>query len=180
MVITVEILGTAILIFLLRVFNNALSTVRVVMITRDMRLWASTLALIEALTFAVVISSVVKDLTNVFNLTAYCVGFAVGGYVGMAIEARFITSYVVATVITASKGHEMAVLLREKGFGVTEATGEGKDGLVVMLRSVLERRDVPHFSRVVNEMQPAAFVSVEEARAIEHGWIGRWKPNQMR
>lgn len=168
---TFEVILTALLIFGLRIFNNAISTVRVVFITRGMRFWSASLAFVEAFTFAVVISSVVKDLGNWPNMLAYCGGFAVGGYVGMAIEARFITSYVVAMIITQSKGHEIAVALREKGFGVTETVGEGRDSQVVMLRSVIQRRDVADLSRTACSIQPDAFVSVVEARAIEHGWL---------
>jgi uncharacterized protein YebE (UPF0316 family) len=166
-----EVVVTALMIFALRIFNNALSTVRVVFITRGMRLWSAVLAFIEAFTFAVVISSVVKDLGNWPNMLAYCGGFAVGGYVGMAIEGRFITSYVVAMVIASAKGHEIAVALREKGYGVTETVGEGRDSQVVMLRSVIQRRDVGDLSRTACAIQPDAFVSVVEARAIEHGWL---------
>ena len=141
--LSLDALLLAAIIFGLRVFNNAIGTVRVVLITRDMRLWAAVLAFIEALTFAVVISSVVKDLNNFLNLTAYCLGFSIGGYVGMAIEARFITSYVTANVITKEKGREIAIALREHGYGVTETVGSGRDGEVQMLRSVIARREIP-------------------------------------
>jgi len=163
----------AAVIFALRVFNNALGTLRVVLITRDMRFWAAVLAFIEALTFAVVISSVVKDLNNFLNLMTYCLGFSVGGYVGMAIEARFITSYVTANVTTKEKGHEIAAALRERGYGVTETLGIGRDGEVQVLRSVVTRRDVPDVLDTVREIHAEAFVSVEEARTIEHGWVRR-------
>lgn len=170
----------ALVIFALRVFNNALGTVRVVFITRDQRLWAAVLAFIEALTFAVVISSVVKDLSNALNLFAYCLGFSVGGYVGMAIEARFITSYVIATIITHTHGRPIAAALRERGFGVTETVGEGRDGEVHMLRTVTSRRDVPDVLDIVRNIHHDAFVSVEEARAVQHGWLRQVRTNQPR
>lgn len=161
----------ALLIFGLRVFNNAIGTVRVVMITRDMRFWAAVLGFIEALTFVVVIAGVAKDLSNLPNLMAYCLGYAVGGYMGMAIEARFIVSYVEATVISTIHGHEIAVALRERGYGVTEANGSGRDGDVTILRSVIQRRDAADFKSTVHTIHAAAFVSMVEARAIEHGWL---------
>jgi uncharacterized protein YebE (UPF0316 family) len=168
---SVDVISTALIIFALRVFNNALSTIRVVLITRDRRLMAAALAFIEALVFAVVVSTVVRDLANIPNLLAYCAGFAVGGYVGMVIEARYVTSYVVANVVTHTRGHEIAVLLRERGYGVTESQGEGREGNVDMIRSVIQRRDVPNFMKIVRELQPDAFVSISEVRAIQHGWI---------
>ena len=168
---TPEGLAFAIFLFALRILNNAIGTVRVIFITRDQRLLASALAFLEALIFAVVFANVVSDLTNIANLLAYCLGFSIGGYVGMAIESRFITSYVIATVITHERGHHIATALRERGFGVTETVGEGRDGMVLMLRSVISRRDISELMHIVREVQPDAFVSVEEARAIQHGWV---------
>jgi uncharacterized protein YebE (UPF0316 family) len=163
----------ALVIFLLRVFNNAIGTVRVVLITRDMRFGAAVLGFIEALTFAVVISSVVKDLGNFLNLTAYCLGFSVGGYVGMAIEARFVTSYMIANVISKESGHEIALALREKGYGVTEINGSGRDGDVQMLQSIIARRDVPDVVKIVRSTCGDAFVSLSEVRSLERGWLRR-------
>lgn len=168
---TLEGLAFAIFLFLLRILNNAIGTVRLILITRDQRFLASVLAFLEALIFAVVFANVVSDLTNIANLMAYCAGFAIGGYVGMAIESRYITSYVIATVITQERGHHIATALRDCGFGVTETVGEGRDGMVLMLRSVIARRDISDVLRTVREVQPDAFVSVEEARAIQHGWV---------
>jgi uncharacterized protein YebE (UPF0316 family) len=168
-----DVVLLAAVIFALRVFNNAIGTLRVVLITRDRRFWAAVLAFIEALTFAVVISSVVKDLNNFLNLMAYCLGFSVGGYVGMAIEARLITSYVTATIIAQDKDHQIAGALRSRGYGVTETTGTGRDGEVQMLRSVIARRDVPDVMNTVRSIHSGAFISLEEARTIEHGWIKR-------
>jgi uncharacterized protein YebE (UPF0316 family) len=171
MPVTLDGILLAVAIFALRVLNNAMGTVRIVVITRQQRWLAAVMAFFEALIFAVVIANVVNDLSNILNLVAYCGGFAVGSYVGMAIEARFITSYMTATIISAGKGHEIALALRNGGFGVTETLGEGRDGVVTMLRCVCIRREVGDLMNIVRAVEPEAFVSVEEARAIQHGWV---------
>ncbi|HEX2619553.1 MAG TPA: DUF5698 domain-containing protein [Phototrophicaceae bacterium] len=125
------------LIFILRVLNYSISTIRTVAIARQERVTSSVLAFFEALLFAVVIANVVKDLTNFVNLMAYCLGAAAGGYVGMALEARFITSYLVLNIMAHDKGSELAQELRNRGFGVTVINGEGRDGEVTMLRCVV-------------------------------------------
>jgi uncharacterized protein YebE (UPF0316 family) len=177
---TFDALMTALVIFVLRVVNNGIGTVRLIAVTRDLRLLSAALGALEAFIFAVVISSVVQDLTNVPNMVAYCGGFAVGGYMGMALEARFITSYLVATIITHTHGHEIAVALRERGFGVTETLGEGRDGSVTMLRCVAPRRDAQDILKAVRAIHPDAFISIEEARAVQHGWMRQMRvyPNR--
>jgi uncharacterized protein YebE (UPF0316 family) len=158
-------------IFALRIVNSALGTVRVIVTVHQHRWLSSVLSFVEALIFAVVIANVVNDLSNFLNLLAYCGGFALGNYIGMVIESRYITSYVTATIIVQDKGHDIAAALRQHGYGVTETLGEGRDGTVSLLRSVLYQRDVPDMLKIVRQVHPEAFVSVEEARAIHKGWI---------
>jgi uncharacterized protein YebE (UPF0316 family) len=167
---TFAALLTAGFIFILRVLNYAISTIRTITITRQQKLLASFLAFLEALLFAVVIGNIVKDLDNFLNLMAYCFGAAAGGWVGMVIESRYITSYMVVNVIS-EKAHAMALMLRDKGYGVTETQGEGRSGPVTMIRSVVENRELPEVLHTIREVEPEAFIAVEEARAIERGWL---------
>lgn len=164
-------LALPVAIFLLRVFNYSLSTVRVVAITRQKRVLASAMAFVEALVFALVIANVVNDLSNLPNLFAYCLGASFGSYAGMLIEARFITSYRTVNVITHERGHEIAVALRAAGYGVTETVGEGRDGVVTMIRSVILQRDVPQLLKIVRDVYANAFISVEEAHGVQRGWV---------
>ncbi len=159
------------LLFTLRILNTAVGTVRLVIVTRQQKLLAAGLGFFEALLFAVTISTIATDLNNIMNLIAYCGGFSVGNYVGMVIERRFITSFMTVNVITSDKGHDIAAALRAHGYGVTVTVGQGKDGEVKMLRSVVNNREVPKLLHVIRDTHADAFVAVEEARAVHRGWI---------
>lgn len=167
-----DIIFTALAIFVLRVVNYAIGTVRMIAITRNLRILAALLAAIEALVFAVVIAGVVQDLDNLINLFAYCAGAAVGSYVGMVIEARMVRGYMIANVFTNGDGEQMAKQLRDAGFGVTTTESLGRDGVVMILRTVLDKREMKRFNTLVNEIKPGVFMVAEEARAVQHGWLG--------
>ncbi|MFN8452447.1 MAG: DUF5698 domain-containing protein, partial [Anaerolineae bacterium] len=83
--LSTDALLLAAVIFILRILNTGIGTVRLVIVTRQQRLLAAVLAFCEALAFAITISSVATDLNNIMNLLAYCGGFSVGNYVGMVI-----------------------------------------------------------------------------------------------
>ncbi len=171
MVLTIEGLLFAFLLFALRVINYAVGTMRLVFITRGQRPMAAGLAFVEALIFAVVMASVVADLANIINLLAYCFGAAAGSYVGMAIEARLVTSFSTVQIITKQFGAQIALILRDKGYGVTETTGRGRDGEVSILRTSINNRDLSKVLVAVSEVDAKAFVEVEAARTIQRGWI---------
>jgi uncharacterized protein YebE (UPF0316 family) len=169
--LTMDAVLFAFLLFALRVFNYAISTIRLVMIGRGQRFWAAVIAFMEALIFAVVIAKVVSDLNNLINLFAYCMGAAVGSYTGMWLEAHFMVSFSTVTVIAPQKGQEIAQRLREHHFAVTMTHGEGRDGSVDLLRSSMMTRDIPTLVRLVHEINPDAFIDVEAARNLYRGWI---------
>lgn len=169
--ITPETLGMAALLFAMRVLNNSISTIRLITLARQQRLITAVLGFFEALIFAVTIAWVVTDLTNVLNLFMYCFGFAVGGFVGMWLESRLITSYSIVNIFARHRGHELAAALRSHGFGVTETVGEGLTGEVTMLRSVVTRRDLPRVMDIIRSAHPDAFIAVEEARTVSRGHV---------
>lgn len=171
--LTPEALSLALIIFILRVFNNALGTVRLIVMARQQRGLTAVLGFFEALTFAVTIAMVAADLSDLLNLFAYCIGFAAGSWVGMAIEARFIVSYVIVHIITRLVGPDVAKALRDAGFGVTEIDAQGREGQVAMLHVVTQRREVARVRQIAETADPSAFISIEEARSVARGWLRR-------
>lgn len=178
MEVTMDALLLALLLFSLRVVNYAISTIRLVFIGRDMRFLSAVTAFLEALIFAVVMASVVTDLSNWLNLGAYCFGAAVGSYVGMWLEARFVISYSTVTIITPNHSQEIAQALRDAGYGVTITQGEGRDGAVTLIRSSAMNRDVPRLIKVARSISDTAFIDVEAARALSRGWIPGGPPRR--
>ncbi len=166
-----EALLIAFVIFVLRVFNNMLATIRIVVINRDRRGLAFIIGFIESVIFALTIGAVVSNLSELQNLFVYALGFPVGGYLGQVLEARFVKGFMVVNVVTSSGGHDMAVHLREQGFGVTETQSEGASGHVMLLRSVVSRQDLRKLIDAVHRDNPDAFITTEEARAVQRGWL---------
>ena len=161
-----------ILIFILRVSNNVIGTLRLILVSREQRLWGFAFASLESLLFAYTAGHVITDLNNIPNLTAYVFGFAVGGVVGMQVENRFVKSYESVTVIAArAVSHEMAVALRDAGHGVTEIMGEGAHGEVEELRIIVHRRDLHQVLRIIHNIKEDVFVTVEHSEFIRGGWI---------
>ena len=80
--------GLPLLIFLARVFDVTLGTMRIIFTSRGLRNWAPILGFIETFVWIVAVSSIVKHAQNVVAYAGYAAGFATGTYVGMLIESR--------------------------------------------------------------------------------------------
>ncbi len=165
-------------IFVLRVVGNMITTVRLVLIVRGQKMPASLLAILETLIFAVALGSVVSNLNNVWNLGAYSVGFAVGGYLGMTVEQRLIQRFVSVHVISPQLSHEIAVAIRAAGFGATETYGQGAQGQVGAVTAVVKHQDVGTVVKEIHRVDPHAFVMLEELRGISHGYFRRFNRHE--
>ncbi len=161
----------ALVIFLLRIINNAVSTIRVVYIARQQKFIAAVLGWLESAIFAFTVATVVTGLSDPLIFMAYTVGYAVGSYAGMALEERLIKSFATVNIFTQTDGRLIAEALRTAGFGVTETSGEGRAGRVSMLYATVDRRDTGQVINIVREYNPDAFISIDETRSIRAGYM---------
>src|SRR5690606_39083537 len=74
-------------------------------------------------------------------------------------------------VVSRHGGVELAEALRDRGFGVTEYGGQGRDGNVEIVDTLVRRREIASVLREVDRWDPDAFVMIEEPRTVRHGWL---------
>ncbi len=70
------------LIFIARVFDVTLGTLRIIFTSRGLRNLAPVLGFIETFVWIVAVSSIVKHAQNLAAFFGYASGFATGTYVG--------------------------------------------------------------------------------------------------
>ncbi|NIS80367.1 MAG: DUF2179 domain-containing protein [Anaerolineales bacterium] len=158
------------IIFSLRVIDMSLDTLRVLFVIRGRKPFAWALGFFQSAMWVVAITSVLSNLDNLFNVIGYAGGFATGNVVGMAIEERLAIGYGHIRIISSRRGSAIASALREAGYAVTELPGRGKDGTVSVLNCSVKRREIAPLQRKVYEIDPEAFVTVEEIRPLHRGY----------
>lgn len=160
-------------IFLLRVIGNMVTTLRTVMLVRGQKIQSSLLAILESLIFAIALGSVVSNLQNLANLAAYVLGYAVGGYLGLVVEERLVQKYIAVQAVSPHHAHDIALAVREAGYGATESWGMGGGGQVGSVTAVVGHHQVKQEVKIVQAADPGAFVMLEELRGISQGYFRR-------
>lgn len=162
----------ALIIFVVRVLNMAVDTVRMLTVMRGMRTITWILGVLQTVLFVVALGTVMNDLNNPIKIIAYSVGFATGNVIGMMIEKRLAFGFVNMTIISSLRGQELAEKLRTQGHAVTEISARGKDGNVDILECSLQRKFAPEVQKTVLECDPSAFIT---SRDIQRIWRGYWR-----
>jgi len=173
----VDIFLEALLIFALRVLGITISTIATLMVVQGRKLPAAAAGFITALVYIIAIGKVVANLSNVWNLLAYCGGFAVGTLVGMALEERLALGFAEVRFISTEKGDALAEALRQAGFGVTELYGRGREHVVGIVETIVPRKNVDSVLETAKSVDEKAIVTVREARTVQRGY---WRPETRR
>jgi uncharacterized protein YebE (UPF0316 family) len=152
------------LIFLFRVADVSMGTLRIVYVTRRARLPAALLGFGEILIWITAASSTILNFTSPLHVLAYAGGFATGTWVGVWLEAR--APFGMATVQAFTREPDTGIpgTLREMGLGVTQVEGEGLDGPVDVVSTVVPRRLVPRVIQAIEARDADAFITVYEAQ----------------
>jgi uncharacterized protein YebE (UPF0316 family) len=159
------------LIFGLRIIDVSLGTIRMLLAMRDARKLVPLIAFFETLIWVFAVGNAIRHLDSGWHILGYCMGFATGNAAGLWLEGKLAFGLASIRVITRNGGREIADALRAQGFGATELEGEGREGKVVVVWLVTMRRSVPIVLETVKRLVPDAFVTVEEPRSIERGWL---------
>ena len=157
-------------IFLLRLVDVPVSTIRTILLAKGHRRVVPFLAFFESLTWLVAVGSALANMTSPLHMLAYAAGFGAGNAVGMWLEGKLALGHAAVRILSRT-GVEVAEALREKGFGATEFVGQGLGGRVELIYSVVRRRKIAEVLGVVSEWDPEAFVAVDETRPTRSGYL---------
>jgi uncharacterized protein YebE (UPF0316 family) len=161
------VFATGVMVFVARIFDVAIGTVRTI-VTVQGRTWvAFFLAVFEVTIWITVISAVIQQVSEFPVLVFfYSFGYATGNVVGILVEKRLAFGMIILKIFCINNGQEMAKAFRDKGQPVTIFHGEGRSGPVHQLFLACRRRDlkwmIPHLYKIDRD----AFYVIEQARDV--------------
>jgi len=168
------------LIFLARIGDVSMETIRVIYISKGIKYLAPIIAFFEIIIWLLAMEVVMSDLTNIANFFAFAFGFATGTYVGLVIEERLSIGMVILRIITTGgSNEEILSFLQMENIGVTCLDAHGSRGDVKMILSLVNRSDLPRITGHLQETNPLAFFSIEDVRYVNQGVFRPKKPNAL-
>jgi len=169
--LSIDVLNGALLIFALRVFGIAISTIRVLVMMRGRKALTFILGFIEVLTYVIAIGEVVSNLDNLWNVLGYCLGFSVGTLVGMVFDERTASGFANVRIISRYKAQSIIEQIHAAGYGATVGWGHGRGGTVGMIVAVVRRKEAERLCEIAEQCDPNAFITVEDARVVRRGYM---------
>jgi len=161
-------------IFVARVVDVTFGTMRVVLVGRGLRTYASILGFVEVFIWLLAISQVLQNLTGLAAYLSYSAGFATGTYVGMTIQRRLAMGSSLIRIVVPREAAGLAESLAQRGHRITHIAAEGARGPVELIFSVVTSRRLHDILGVLKEQRPEAFYTIEDVRLVRE-----YDPNRV-
>jgi len=156
------------LIFVARVADVSLGTIRVIFISRGLKYFAALMGFFEILIWLLAIGQIMKNLSHPACYIAYAGGFAMGNFVGIWIAEKLSLGVVLIRVVTKKDATELVGYFKSADYGVTCVDGHGTTGQVKVVFTILPRREVRKVVDLIKKFNPKAFYTIEEV-----GFVGK-------
>jgi uncharacterized protein YebE (UPF0316 family) len=157
------------LIFLARVADVSIGTVRIVFVSKGLKLLAPFLGFFEIFIWLLAMTKIFENLDNWFYFIAYSAGYATGNYIGLRIEEKLALGYINLQIITQKSGIDLALKLSEEGYGITWHDANGSRGKVTVVYCVIKRSNFKHVTDIIKKYNPKAFYTIEDVRFANQG-----------
>jgi uncharacterized protein YebE (UPF0316 family) len=171
---------TPLLIFLARICDQSIGTIRIIFIGRGNKVIAPFLGFFEVLIWLLAIRQIMTNLTNGFYYVAYAGGFAAGTFVGMFIEEKLAMGVMLIRIVTSQGDEELIARLKAEDYGVTSVDAEGARGRVHLIYTIVKRSDLPRVVDIIERFNPRAFYTIEDVRFAREGVFPANEPSLLR
>jgi uncharacterized protein YebE (UPF0316 family) len=154
------------LIFMARVTDVSLATMRVMYIMNGAKRWAPILGFFESMIWLLAIGQIIQNISNAWSYLAYASGYATGNFVGMLIEEKIAMGRMVVRIIGKSNVSDLIGWLIDKGYRYNSVEAMDHEGNANILFTVVPRSKLDEFLKVVRYYQPDAYYTVEGVKRV--------------
>jgi uncharacterized protein YebE (UPF0316 family) len=166
-----SILGGLFIMFM-RIMDVSIGTVRTIMVVQGRKYFAGFFGAIEVLIWILAIRYIFQHLDQIPNIIGYSMGFGLGNILGITIEQKIGLGYIQLSIISKHHHQEIAKLLRDLKYGVTEIKGEGTSGEVIILIVIIPRKVQNRIIKSIEAIDSNSFITVQHSlpyRGFIHG-----------
>ena len=162
-----------IIIFLSKVVENMLATLRIIVVANGKKLLGAILQGLVALLWVCITGVVVTNiLENPFKIIAFALGSMVGSYLGGVLEEKIAIGKKLLLIIINNNNEEKIVKkIRENNFAVTSTIGKGKDNNKAILFSMIPRKQIKNIIKIIKSIDTDALIISQNAFNIYGGYI---------
>jgi uncharacterized protein YebE (UPF0316 family) len=165
------------LIFVSKIIEVTLSTLRQILINKGYRKEGTILSFFEIILWTFVASRVIIGIAEApIKGIVYSIGFSLGVYLGSRIENYIALGKVlIETIISRENTETVVSTLRSKGYAVTTMAGRGRDSEKTVLMIFANRKGKDEIVEEIHRTDGTAMIITNDITTLHGGHISEVK-----
>lgn len=156
-------------IFFARILDVSLGTIRTMYIVKGNKFVASLIAFIEIfIWFFAARSALNTEISSLWIVISYALGYASGTYIGTLINELFITGIYSIQVISDTIAKKEINQIKRQNFGVSVV--EMNNGKKMLFLSINKKR-YHECVKLIKKLDPKSFIIVNDSKVAYDGYI---------
>ena len=159
-------------IFCARATDVTLGSLRIIFIGKGKPKQAFLIAFTEVFIWFLVAKDVLSN-GNWYDVFPYALGYATGTFIGIKINEKFVSGNLGVQVVTSMDNKGIIDELRNRGYAVSvvNVNGIDKRKKKYMLFIEIKKNKYNELRKLIEELDPCAFVTVHETRYVTNGYF---------
>lgn len=169
-----SILFLCLKIFIVRIVDVTLGTLRTIITVKDKIFLASLIGFFEVLVWFLIAKEALDTASNSILVGIfYALGFACGTYIGGKLSQRFIKGNLTVQVITTKATPKWLKTLRKNGFAVSVMDINQKDNEPdkYMFFIEINKNAFNKLYKLIKQFDKSAFIVVNESKTVINGYF---------
>lgn len=167
-----NIIVLCIIVFIARIIDTSLATIRTVLVVKDKKTLAFIIAFIEIFVWFIVVKEALTNNNNaIYIALSYSAGYAFGVLIGMILTEKLITTNVSVNIVVKEK-KEIVEALINNNFAVSVSKIKGKDlkSNKFMIFVATTSKKLSLLKEIVTNIDERAFIVVSENKLVVNGY----------
>lgn len=160
-------------IVVFNIFYVACFTLRMMLVMKGQKVLASIISMLEVYIYLLGLAIVLENLNNPMNIIGYCLGWAIGVYLGGKIEEYLALGYVTVQAIDSTLDFKLPAILQKQGYHVTSWRAVDKSGNRTVIQILVKRRYEQRVINMIHKMSPNASVISYDLKNFKEGFKGK-------
>lgn len=161
-------------IFLARVFDVTLGTIRTFMTVKGKTMLATIIAFFEIFIWFMVARSALNTvITSLWIPISYSLGYATGTLVGSLVSNNLINGIISVQVITKKDNNKLVTSIRNEGYGISivNLKNDYDEVKKEMLLISLNKKSLKNLIKIIKKYDSASFMIINESKVVQNGII---------
>ncbi len=161
-------------IFLGKIAEVTIATLRIVLISRGERLIGTFVAIFEITLWILVTGTVLTGFqSDFYKVIVFVIAFAVGNFSGSLLEEKLAFGLCSLQVFLPSNDEaaQLAAKLREQGFGITTLEAKGMNEKKQVLLLTLKRKRANEAVEIIQNFTDHAVITISDVKSFKGGFM---------